>query len=60
MFDPTADDDEGRVLKGASWYADPSRARCSFRAGPFPAFRFHTVGFRLVRGASNDGSGSSG
>lgn len=38
-----------RVIRGGSWYSNPSTARCSSRGFLDETFRRHFVGFRLVR-----------
>jgi formylglycine-generating enzyme required for sulfatase activity len=37
-----------RVLRGASWLAGPKNCRAAFRSQGAPAFRYKTIGFRIV------------
>jgi formylglycine-generating enzyme required for sulfatase activity len=40
-----------RVLRGGSWYNDPSYLRCAFRYSYGPDIRYSSGGFRLARAA---------
>ncbi|NDJ61142.1 MAG: SUMF1/EgtB/PvdO family nonheme iron enzyme, partial [Chloroflexi bacterium] len=44
--------DNNRVLRGGSWNYDRLDARAAYRYGHFPAARYDSFGFRLVRAPS--------
>jgi Uncharacterized conserved protein len=37
-----------RILRGGSWYYDPSLCRCAFRLSRYPVTRGFSLGFRVV------------
>ena len=43
-----AGDDVWRVLRGGSWYLVRVGARCAYRGGLHPAYRYDNCGFRVV------------
>jgi formylglycine-generating enzyme required for sulfatase activity len=40
-----------KVLRGGSWYHEPSLVRCAYRYGNYPDIQDNDVGFRCVRGS---------
>jgi formylglycine-generating enzyme required for sulfatase activity len=40
--------DVHRVLRGGSFYHNRRNARCASRNGPYPGYRYHYLGFRVV------------
>ena len=44
--DPGGDD--GRVVRGGSWFRYRGRARCAYRDGSLPGYRHRYLGFRVL------------
>ncbi|MBE9031836.1 SUMF1/EgtB/PvdO family nonheme iron enzyme [filamentous cyanobacterium LEGE 11480] len=43
-----AQTDEGRIIRGGSWFDPPKKCRSAYRTSAFPGVRKHTIGFRVV------------